>query len=111
MVGIRRIVIDIELSVITILDRIGYDFRCRVIMGTMRLVLSTTTPERERPFMSVILTAGGLVLALRWFICCVLLEVGIVFYFIVHLLIGHVMVQEVLQKQEELLPKTSVRTQ
>ena len=33
MVGIRRIVIDIELSVITILDRIGYDFRCRVIMG------------------------------------------------------------------------------
>lgn len=43
----RRIVIDIELAVVSILDRVGHDHRHRIIVGTSRLVPSMTVPERK----------------------------------------------------------------
>ena len=85
MITIRSIVIDIVFAMKGILDCVGYDFCCGMITGNHP---PGSVNDRTGKGKSVDWI-------LRWLIVFVLLVVAFRLYFIVHLFVGDMVVEEV----------------
>ena len=104
MISIGCIIIDKELPVGIVLDSIRDNLCCGIIARNHPSGSVDYGTREEKPMHCVTISACRLRLTLG--IVIVLLVVEFFLYLVIHLFVGYMVVQEVLQKSEEFLSQT-----